>query len=516
MKSAHNEETLNTKRRPFLSLRFKMMGAYILLIVSMLVAIVSVLPNIFEEYFLNEKEKELEKTRQIIDEILTERDFRTDETANVALHTVADALDINIWICVPVDETTVRIYDFGNTTNGVENLDFSELSVNEKSIVQQVVEGAELIYSMNTFPTAFLGQTISLGYQQRSLEVRTIMFDTQSQEVPFMQDGALFLHIALDDISVMTSTVFQMVLITFGLIALAAMLTTFFMSNNILLPVKQMKDAAEAITKGDFSQEIQRTSYDEIGELAHSFNVMAKELQAVDTLQSDFIANISHDFRSPLTSIKGYVEAMLDGTIPEEQFSKYLNIVLGEANRLTKMTNNVLDLTKMENGQIELNPTNFDINEMIVQLALSLEGRIEEKKIQMSFQFLQEKLFVTADLDLIQRVVYNLLDNALKFTEEGDSISVETSVVGRKAHVVIADTGIGISEESLPHVFERFHKGDKSRGQNKLGAGLGLAIVKQIMLTHHEDITVHSKEGEGTEFTFTLPLAYRYNLVEKK
>ena len=266
-----------------------------------------------------------------------------------------------------------------------------------------------------------------------------------------------------------------------------------------------MKKAAEAITKGDFSQEVHITSNDEVGELASSFNVMAKELQSVDTLQSDFIANISHDFRSPLTSIKGYVEAILDGTIPQEQYSKYLSIVLDEANRLTKMTNNILDLTKMENGQIELHRVNFDINEMIIKLALSLEQRFEEKKIHVDFQFIQEKLYVNADLDLIQRVVYNLLDNALKFTEEGDSITVETSIVARKAYIVVSDTGMGISEEVLPHIFERFHKGDKSRGKNKMGAGLGLAIVKQIMLTHHEDITVRSQVGEGTK----LPLVCR-------
>ena len=132
---------------------------------------------------------------------------------------------------------------------------------------------------------------------------------------------------------------------------------------------------------------------------------------------------------------------------------------------------------------------------------------LNEKKIKMNFQFLQEKLYVSADPDLIERVIYNLLDNALKFTDEGDSITVETSIVGRKAYITVSDTGSGIDENALPHIFERFNKGDKSRGKNKMGTGLGLAIVKQIMLQHHEDITVYSKVGEGTKFTFTLPLA---------
>ena len=212
---------------------------------------------------------------------------------------------------------------------------------------------------------------------------------------------------------------------------------------------------------------------------------------------------------------------MLDGTIPEDSYDKYLQIVLDEANRLTKMTNNVLDLTKMENGQITLNRQVFDINEMIVGLALSFEQRVEEKKIDIRFQFLQEKLFVNADLDLIQRVVYNLLDNALKFTETGDCITVETSIVGRKAHISVSDTGCGIDEASLPHVFDRFNKGDKSRGKNKMGTGLGLAIAKQIIVNHGEDISVSSHLGEGTKFSFTLPIGQtprsgKENLNERK
>lgn len=495
-----------------------MLGTYVALLMVVLIVVAYFLPSAFNEYFLADKKKSLEKTRDIIAEVVENCDFRNDAEAKNILETAARSSEINIWICTPLEDNVVRIYAFGSTTNSVENLDFGQLTTKEKAAVKTVVEGDDVGYTMNSFPTAFRGQTISLGYQQPYQEkvAVSIGLTGQEREMLLEKTAAVFLHIGLDDISMLTKGIYQIVLATLFLVALVATLMTFLISNNILQPVKQMKDAAEAIRKGDFSQEIHITSNDEVGELAESFNAMAKELQCLDTLQSDFIANISHDFRSPLTSIKGYVEAMLDGTIPPEMFPKYLSIVLDEANRLTKMTNNVLDLTKMENGQIELHTVNFDINEMIVKLALSLEQRIEEKKIKIQFQFIQEKLFVNADLDLIQRVIYNLLDNALKFTEEGDSITVETSIVGRKAYIVVSDTGIGIREESLPHVFERFHKDDKSRGKNKMGTGLGLAIVKQILLTHHEDITVHSKVGEGTKFAFTLPLAYRFNLVEKK
>lgn len=505
------------KEKSFLSLRVKMLGGYTAILMIIMLVVAYFLPSILNDYLLTEKKNDLEKTREIIESVLAERDFRGDSQSESILQAVAMSQDINIWICTPVSENSVRLYAYGGTTNSIENLDFNSLSLDEKALVKQVVDGQDIGYKLSTFPTAFRGQTISLGYQQEYVENVSLQFGNQISEAFLPKTGAVFLHIAMDDIYMTTQGIFRMVFITLILVSVVATLMSFLMSNNIILPVKQMKEAADAITKGDFSQEIHITSNDEVGQLAQSFNAMARELQEVDTLQSDFLANISHDFRSPLTSIKGYLEAMLDGTIPEEMFSKYLSIVLDEANRLTKMTNNVLDLSKMENGQIELHPVNFDINEMIVKLALSLEQRIEEKKINIDFRFIQDRLFVNADLDLIQRVVYNLLDNALKFTEEGDSITVETSVVGRKAYIVVADTGSGISEEALPYVFDRFHKGDdKSRGKNKQGTGLGLAIVKQIILNHHEEIKVRSKLGEGTKFEFTLPLAYRFNLVEKK
>lgn len=505
------------KEQSFLSLRVKMLGGYVLVLMIVMFLISYFLPSIINNYLLSEKKNDLEKTRSIIAEVLEESVFRDNPDAENVLEAVAEAQEINIWICTPVSENSVRLHEYGGTANSVRNLDFNSLTDGEKALVKQVVDGRDLGYKINNFPTAFRGQTISLGYQQTYLDTVNMQIGPQIAETTLLNQGAVFLHIAMDDISMTTQGIFRMVFVTLILVAVVATLMSFLTSNNIVLPVRQMKEAADAITKGDFSQEINITSRDEIGQLATSFNKMAKELQEVDTLQSDFLANISHDFRSPLTSIKGYVEAMLDGTIPEELYPKYLSIVLDEANRLTKMTNNVLDLSKMENGQIELHPVRFDINEMIVKLALSLEQRIEEKKINIDFQFIQEKLFVNADLDLIQRVIYNLLDNALKFTEEEDSISVETSVVGRKAYIVVADSGSGISEEALPYVFDRFHKGDdKSRGKNKQGTGLGLAIVKQIILNHHEEITVRSKLGEGTKFAFTLPLAYRFNLVEKK
>lgn len=503
------------KQGKFVSIKVKLISVYIGLLILVFVLITLLLPDVFQRYFIQERRTNLENTHDIVASVLESEDVGKSDSAPKVLEAAAEASHTSIWVCIPVSETRCRIITFGGTENINKDLDFNDLTTDEKQTVLSVIEGNTIQDLRNGFPTAFHGATISLGYPQDYLQTIDMTMGGTTSTVQITRSGAIFLHIAMDDIDMMSGMMQKIMFWVMFIMAALSICMTTLMGNNILTPVNKMKDAAEKVAKGDYSQEVPILSNDEIGQLAESFNAMESELAGVDTLQRDFLANISHDFRSPLTSIKGYVEAMMDGTIPPEDHQKYLQIVLDESNRLIKMTNNVLDLTKMENGQIELHMTVFDVNEMIVKLALSLEKRVEEKQIQMHFQFLQEKLYVRADMDLIERVVYNLLDNALKFTRQGDSITVETSIVGGKAMVSVIDTGVGMSPEALPHIFERFNKGDKSRGTNKMGAGLGLAIVKQIMLQHQQDITVQSKPGQGTRFDFTLELAGKNEVADK-
>ncbi|MCF0136445.1 MAG: HAMP domain-containing histidine kinase [Lachnospiraceae bacterium] len=489
------------------SLKVKFLLIYVGMVMMVLFIISMLLPVILNRYLIAQKVKELDDVKEIVSQVLQEEDFRADPNARKILTAAANASGICIWVASPVDSRNVQISVFGYLGDDINGTDFASFTAQEKTYVKDVMEGAQMYLSRSVFPTAFSKETISVGYSQNYLTLSQVKIGPLVESMSGMETGAVFLHIAADDLYVTSRTLQLITFIMMLVLAGACILVSGILANNVFLPVSRLQHAAEAVTKGDFSQKVDVRTNDEIGELTTAFNNMTSQLQSVDTLQSDFIANISHDFRSPLTSIKGYVEAMLDGTIPPEMYEKYLRIVLDESNRLTKMTNNVLDLTKMENGQYEINRVRFDINEMIIKLALSLEQRIEEKYIAINFQFLQEKLYVYADIDLMERVVYNLLDNALKFTEAGDKITVETSIVAKKAYIVVSDTGSGIDESSLPHIFDRFNKGDKSRGKNKMGTGLGLAIVKQIMLNHHEDIKVYSKPGEGTRFSFTLPLA---------
>lgn len=278
------------------------------------------------------------------------------------------------------------------------------------------------------------------------------------------------------------------------------------MNYRMVLPLTQMNAAAKAIANGNFSKRIYVKTRDEVGQLAKSFNKMAEELASTDTMRKDFVANVSHELRSPLTSITGFVQGMLDGTIPESEYKKYLEIVLAESQRLSRLTKEMLDLTRIESGNMPLHKTVFDINELIRRVIITKEHALENRQLDLDIAFKEEKINVYADQGGIEQVLVNLLDNAIKFTPPGGEISISSCIKEGRAAVAIKDTGAGIKQDILPHIWERFYTENKSRTGSK-GVGLGLSIVKRIMVQHGQDITAQSKEGEGSTFTFTLELA---------
>ena len=253
--------------------------------------------------------------------------------------------------------------------------------------------------------------------------------------------------------------------------------------------------------------EFQIDSDDEIGYLAACLNYMASEIARAEDNQKKFVANVSHDFRSPLTSIKGYLEAMLDGTIPPEMHEKYLGIVLNETERLTKLTNSLLTLNNLNTKGMLLEKTDFDINNVIRNIAASFEGSCLKKKLAIEVILTGEEMYVNADMEKIKQVIYNLLDNAIKFSHHDSVITIETTEKKNKIFVSVKDNGIGIPKDDLKLIFDRFYKSDLSRGKDKKGTGLGLSIVKEIINSHNENINVISTEGVGTEFVFSLPMS---------
>lgn len=288
---------------------------------------------------------------------------------------------------------------------------------------------------------------------------------------------------------------------------LLSMIILIFFTEMVYIPLRKIIVATEQYASGNLHYELQAESEDEIGYLAASLSYMAAELARGEDNQKHIVANVSHDFRSPLTSIKGYLEAMQDGTIPEEMYPKYIDIVINESDRLIKLTNSLLTLNNLNTQGMILEKADFDINAVIRQTVSTFEGKCREKKIGIELTFTGEELLVYADLSKIQQVLYNLLDNAIKFSHRNSLIKIETVEKHNKIFVSVKDSGIGIPKESINLVWDRFYKTDISRGKDKKGTGLGLSITREIIRAHGENINVISTEGVGTEFIFSLPIS---------
>lgn len=297
--------------------------------------------------------------------------------------------------------------------------------------------------------------------------------------------------------------VINIFILIFLLLHLFALLVLYYLC---VLPLQKLTKAAKEYSDGHYEYPLNITSHDEFWELGNALTYLATELNSLDDYQKNFVANISHDFRSPLTSIKGYAEAILDGTIPYEMQNKYLEIILFETERLNKLTHNLLTLNSYERNGALLNITTFDIIEVIKRTLLTFEGTCTKRKIIFKLDFSSKQSYVKADMDKIQQVLYNLIDNALKFSHSNSHIKITTLEKGEKVFISVKDYGIGIPKDSLNKIWERFYKTDTSRGKDKKGTGLGLSIAKEIINAHNQNINVISTEGVGTEFIFSLPL----------
>ena len=309
----------------------------------------------------------------------------------------------------------------------------------------------------------------------------------------------------IDSANIFTTVHFQ----TLAWILLAAFFVLVLFTLIVYVPLQKLAKAANSYAHGNFDKPVAIHTNDEIGSLAASVNCMANELHTLEDNQRKFISNVSHDFRSPLTSIKGYVEAILDGTIPVEMQDKYLNIILFETERLNKLTHSLLELNKFGSRGIMLDISTFDINYTIRTTVQTFEGVCTKKQLSFDLTLTGDKLLVHADYGKIQQVLYNLIDNAIKFSHHNATIYIETTTKNETVFVSIKDTGIGIPKDSIHKIWDRFYKSDLSRGKDKKGTGLGLAIVKEIISAHNENINCISTEGVGTEFIFTLPLLQR-------
>ena len=289
------------------------------------------------------------------------------------------------------------------------------------------------------------------------------------------------------------------------LILSSAFLVLYFFQ--VHRPIKEITRATNEYSKGNLSYHVKPMHNDEIGRLGMSLDYMASQLNESDKFQQKFLSNISHDFRSPLTSIKGYLEAIQDGTIPPEMLDKYIGIMLFETERLTKLTSNILTLNELDPKSVRLDISTFDLNSIIRHTVETFEGTCKKKGIKFNITYANSVQNVKADKGRIQQVIYNLIDNAIKFSKENSYIYITVKEKGEKAQISIKDTGCGIAKEDIDKIWDRFYKSDSSRGRDKKGSGLGLSITKEVIQAHGENIDVVSTVGVGTDFIFTLELA---------
>ena len=277
----------------------------------------------------------------------------------------------------------------------------------------------------------------------------------------------------------------------------------FYTIRRILSPIKEMTVAAKHYAKGDFSKKLNVFEDNEIGILAATLNDMAYSLSMLENSRKSFIANVSHELKTPMTTIGGFVDGILDGTIPKEQQRHYLTIVSEEVSRLARLVRSMLNIAKYETGEMEIKLKPFDITSLTIRTVLLFENRIDKKELDI--QGLDaDAFYVMADVDLIQQIIYNLVENAVKFVNDGGYISFKFSTEEGRTYIAIRNSGEGLTQEEMPKVFDRFYKTDESHGKDKTGVGLGLAIVRSIINLHGGNILVKSTKGEFTEFSFSL------------
>lgn len=281
----------------------------------------------------------------------------------------------------------------------------------------------------------------------------------------------------------------------------------FFVSRKITAPLRELNDNVLQFAKGDFSQKVTINRKDEIGQLGKSVNYMAEELASIEQMRKDFVANVSHDLRSPLTSIKGFLVALLDGTIPDAKRNHYVIIMKNETERLIKLVNDLLDLSQLESNQLSITPERYNLSEQLRLVIAKMEPEMMKHQVEVELSGeVEDDIHVRADSDRIEQVLINLLHNAVHFSKKGGRVEAYIRKRDGQAFITVKDFGKGISEEDLTQIWERFYKADRARS-GKRGTGIGLSIVKQILDLHQVSINVTSKINEGTEFTFSLPLA---------
>jgi signal transduction histidine kinase len=436
----------------------------------------------FKNRFYEDKLKQIEKQSKIISETvissLYNPKFTSSEKLQQVLDFVRDTSDVEILVADNIG------YVFASSTENNEDVKLTKIAISDDNMSK-----------LKNNETVEYGEIENGGMQQEAY-LRPV----------FNEDylcGIIVMVRSTTQIDGALSSVYKMIWIsTLIVVILSALTINYFTKKRLINPLKEINLVANKLAKGEVDKRIEIYSNDEIGELAKSFNIMAMSLEAVDTNRKKFISNVSHELRSPITSIKGFISGILDEVIPKDKENYYLKLVYDEINRLSRLVNELLDMSSMEVGKFKMSIMEVDINDLVKKCLLNLGSKINDRGVKVTATLQDEHLYVYADGDRIMQVITNILDNAIKYGGSGGIVVVSTKVKGTKVYISIYNNGPGLSEDEIDHIWERFYKSDKAR-TNKDSTGLGLPISRLILTQHNQDIWVQN-ENDGVVFTFTL------------
>ena len=476
----------------------KYLATFVIIIFVSFAILSGVITAMVRNYAFSDTEERLDKECSIVVSLMQNAD--SDNLGEI-IHTVATSIspmvsfnsdyeviitDVNGKIILSTahagDEDRTPVV---NTTNGLGNVTISAFE-------RQTGEGGEVGYVYN----GRIGESLEDQYMVYAKPVN-IDGEPICYVMTLANTNKEHNFVSITRRVVINSSIWVMI---------AAVVAACIITERIIKPLRKMTSATKSFAEGDFSTRVDVDKHNiEIAELAKAFNNMAESLESLEKMRNSFLANISHDLRTPMTTISGFIDGINSGAIPPEKHEYYLGVISAEVHRLSRLVTQLLDVSRLESGERKFNYTDFDIAEVARLILISFEQKIEDKKLDVEFDAEYDGMYAKADKDAIYQVLYNLCHNAIKFAREGGKFRIRiTRITDTKLKIVVYDQGQSLSDVDTKMVFDRFYKSDESRGLDKTGVGLGLYISKTIIDAHGETIGVHSIANDGCEFWFTL------------
>ncbi len=481
----------------FKSVFAKYLTAICILILACIMILAWVINSVVRNYAAELKRKEMNWSCSTTVSLLSLTYGNSDGSLTFSDYILRNERDINDMIEMILERDTSQTVILTDSSGYVLLISGSAEILTGESVPQSVL--SVLVEN---------GEYIDRGDVGGAVRNRYMIFAMPLVTQDGTMDGAVFLLSSADEELTLIKAMTETIVMSSLWVLLAAMIAVYFITDRAVDPLRGMTSAVKRFGKGDFKMRVLVNGRDEIAELGKAFNHMAESLEHTEKMRNMFLANVSHDLRTPMTTISGFIDGINSGAIPPEKHGYYLNIISGEVHRLSRLVSELLDLSKLESGERKFEAAQFDVCETARLILISFEQKINAKRLDVQFDVDEDSITATADKDAIYQVLYNLTENAIKFAREGGilRISIKQGEQG-KIRVSVYDEGEGIPEADLPYVFDRFYKSDKSRGLDKNGVGLGLYIVKTILEAQGETISVSSVPGENCEFVFTLPAA---------